>query len=86
MEVTHNESAHRFEHGAAHLDYVRRGERVFMTHTEVPEEFEGKGVGSSLARAALDWAREQGLKVVPHCPFVETWVKRHPEYSDLVEG
>lgn len=86
MEVTHNESAHRFEHGAAHLDYVRRGERVIMTHTEVPEEFEGKGVGSSLARTALDWAREQGLKVVPHCPFVETWVKRHPEYSDLVES
>jgi predicted GNAT family acetyltransferase len=85
VEVTHNESAHRFEHGSARLEYIRRGDRVFMTHTEVPEEFEGKGVASALARTALDWARQENLKVVPRCPFVKKYLERHPEYSNLVE-
>ena len=48
--------------------------------------FEGQGLGARLARFALDDARERGLRVVPLCPFIAAFVKRHPEYQDLVVG
>lgn len=60
----------------------RDGVRVF-THTEVDDAFEGQGVGSSLARGALDDARERDLKVKPECPFIRGWIEKHPEYDDL---
>ncbi len=87
--VRHNEAASRFEieaHGdVAHADYRRSGDTVTFTHTEVPQSMEGQGVGSALAKAALDWARETGSLVVPRCPFMAKWIERHPEYGDLVK-
>ena len=59
--------------------------RMIVTHTEVPPELEGRGVGNTLARAALDYARSEGLKVVPRCAFVSAFIRRHSEYQDLVE-
>jgi uncharacterized protein len=64
--------------------YQREGDRIVFTHTLVPPAIEGKGVGSKLIRAALDSARDQGLKVVPQCPFVAAYIERHPEYRDLL--
>jgi uncharacterized protein len=64
--------------------YERRPDRLVMTHTEVPEALSGRGVGSVLARGALDAIRAQGLKVVARCPFIASFIKRHPEYEDLV--
>lgn len=58
------------------------GVRVF-THTEVDDAFEGQGVGSALARAALDDVRERGMRIRPLCPFIRSYVERHPEYADL---
>lgn len=84
IKVTHNETGSRFEHGNAKLEYVRRGDAVYMVHTEVPPELEGRGVAGALARAALDFASEAGLRVVPRCPFVAAYIKRHPEYQRLV--
>ena len=49
-----------------------------------PPAIEGHGVGSKLVRGALDAARDQGLRVVPQCPFVAAYIKRHPEYEDLL--
>ncbi len=66
--------------------YVREGDRIRITHTVVEPEHEGAGVGSALARAALDGARSAGLRVVPQCPFVAAWIERHPAYADLVDG
>ena len=60
----------------------RDGVRVF-THTEVDDAFEGQGIGSSLARAALDDVRERGLRARVKCPFIRTYVEKHPEYADL---
>lgn len=61
------------------------GARVF-THTEVFDEFEGKGIGSALVRALLDDQRAAGRKIVPLCPFVARYVREHPdEYGDLVD-
>ena len=57
---------------------------VVFTHTEIDQAFEGKGFGSALARGALDAVRERGLAVQPLCPFFKGWIRRHPDYADLV--
>ena len=57
---------------------------IVFTHTLVPPEIEGRGVGSKLIRGALDSARDQGLRVVPQCPFVKAFIDRHPGYRDLL--
>ncbi|QWC86423.1 N-acetyltransferase [Nocardioidaceae bacterium] len=59
---------------------------VVMPHTEVDDAAEGHGVGSALAREALDDVRRQGLVVQPVCPFVAGWIERHAAYADLVAG
>lgn len=64
--------------------YRLRGERIVFTHTEVDPSYEGKGVGSALAKAALDDVRRRGLSMVLVCPFMTAYVQRHPEYADLV--
>lgn len=58
--------------------------RITFTHTEIDEAFEGRGLGSALARGALDAARERGLAVVPLCPFIRSWIAKHPDYVALV--
>ena len=64
--------------------YQREGDRIVFTHTNVPPEIEGRGVGSKLIRGALDAVRDFGLKVVPQCPFVAAYIEKHPEYRDLL--
>lgn len=66
------------------IEYRRNKQRIYYLHTKVPEELEGQGIASQMARFALELAREQGLKVSPHCPFVAAYIKRHPEYQSLV--
>lgn len=65
--------------------YHLRGGRHFFVHTEVDEEFSGRGLGTSLVEYALDDVRGQGGKVVPLCPLFAAYIKRHPEYDDLVD-
>jgi predicted GNAT family acetyltransferase len=71
------------EAGAAF--YLLDGHRVVFTHTEVPAELEGHGVASALVQWALDDVRRRNLRAVPRCPYVRTWLRRHPEYADLVD-
>ena len=88
LEVKHNQSDGRFEitleGQRAEVDYRRVGSQIIFTHTGVPPALEGQGIGSKLARTALDYAREQELKVVPLCPFIAGYINRHPEYQDIV--
>lgn len=88
FEVEHDAGRSRFvlraEGHEAVLDYQELTEKVVFTHTGVPGALEGRGVGSALARAGLEWARTAGKRVVPLCPFVAAYVARHPEYADLV--
>jgi predicted GNAT family acetyltransferase len=88
--VVVNEAEQRFElqldGRRAVLEYVRRGDRMYLVHTEVPEELEGRGYGTALARAALEHARREQLRVVPRCPFVRSFMERHPEYAELSAG
>jgi uncharacterized protein len=64
--------------------YRRRDGRIAFTHTEVDDALEGRGFGSRLAAAALEDAGRQALDVVPLCPFMASYIKRHPEYERLV--
>jgi len=71
--------------GEAEIAYTGpRDGVVALVHTEVPEESRGAGVGEAIASEALGWARASGLKVRPLCPFVAAFIRRHPEYQDLV--
>ena len=59
--------------------------RIVFTHTEVDDAYEGQGVGSTIARFALDDVRARGdLRVVPRCPFIRDWIEKHSDYQDLV--
>lgn len=64
---------------------IRDGQLVF-THTEVPDALSGRGIGSTLARGALDAARARGLPVVARCRFIAGFIQKHPEYQDVVGG
>jgi uncharacterized protein len=87
-EVINNEADGRFEihleGDVAYAEYRMTGRGIMFPHTLVPEKFEGKGVGGALARRALDWARAQDQLVLPTCPFISAWIKRHAAYHDLV--
>jgi hypothetical protein len=65
--------------------YHERGGRRFFVHTEVEPEYEGEGLGSTLARGALDDVRAMGMKIVPLCPFISAFIRRNPEYAELVD-
>ena len=69
---------------AGTIRYTREGDVVTLVHTEVDPAFEGKGLGSILVAGALDDVRAQGKLVHPLCPFVAAYIKRHPEYADVV--
>jgi predicted GNAT family acetyltransferase len=57
---------------------------ISLMHTEIEPAFEGEGLASRLARYTLDDARKRGLAVLPFCPYISAWIKKHPEYTDLV--
>jgi predicted GNAT family acetyltransferase len=90
-EVIDNPAEHRFElpieeSAIAAAYYSFAGERIVLTHTIVPKQFEGRGVASRLARGVFDAIRASGREVVLECPFMTAYYERHPEYSDIVFG
>ncbi|MBC9933441.1 GNAT family N-acetyltransferase [Chitinophaga qingshengii] len=90
MELTiqQNTTKHQFETvvdgHTAFIVYKLFPGGIAYIHTEVPPELEGKGIASQLAKYVLDYARENHLKVKPLCPYVHAYMKRHPEYNDLL--
>ncbi|MEO5902993.1 MAG: GNAT family N-acetyltransferase [Gemmatimonadaceae bacterium] len=88
--VRKNTTAKRFESEVdgelAVSNYTVRGNVIYFTHTEVPPSMEGQGIGKTLARAALDYARENHLRVVPRCQFISAFIDSHQEYQDLVDA
>jgi predicted GNAT family acetyltransferase len=90
LRVADNPEARQYQ---AHLgdrlvgfaEYRLAPGRVIFTHTVVDPDVEGQGIGSRLARGALDDVRVRGLQVTPFCPFIRAYIQRHPEYGDLVQ-
>jgi len=68
----------------AKIDYKLQQQQISFTHTEVPSELGGRGIASTMARFALDEAQTLGYQVVPLCPFIASYIKKHPEYKSLV--
>ncbi len=89
LTVQHNREDNRFEIQVeghlAELDYTLNGGVITFTHTGVPVALEGRGLGSKLARAGLDYARANGLKVVSTCWFINGYLDRNLEYQDLLK-
>ncbi len=87
--VRDNAARHRFELNAdghvAFSEYKRDGNLLTVMHTEVPAALNGRGIGSALVRGLLDIARAQKLKVKPLCPFVKSYIAKHPQYADLLD-
>lgn len=88
LAVINDEAASRFEARVegktAFLDYSRSPGEITLTHAETPEELEGRGIGSAMVRAALEFAREHNLTVIPRCPFTAWYIREHAEYQDLL--
>jgi predicted GNAT family acetyltransferase len=88
MDFSRNEIEHRFElavdGSTAFLEYRLDGTKLVLTHAEVPEAFEGRGVGSKLVKLTLQYARDEGLSVLPDCSFVRSYFERHPEERDVL--
>ncbi|WP_028924596.1 GNAT family N-acetyltransferase [Pseudonocardia acaciae] len=70
---------------AGFSEYRSRPGRIVFTHTEVDDAYQGRGLAGRLVRAALDRARRLELEVTPLCPYVANYIRRHPEYLDLVD-
>ena len=87
QQVLHVPSEERFELRAGTyvcvLNYRQAPGKMVIYHTEVPLPFEGHGLAARLTRAALAFARAEGLQVEPRCPYTEAYLRKHPEYSDL---
>lgn len=88
INITHQPDIGRFEAIVDGLrceaDYLLDGHIMRMTHTGVPAQLEGRGIAAALVKTALTWARAQGHQVDPICSYVRVYIKRHPEWQDLV--
>ena len=68
----------------AKIEYIKTQDKIFLTHTEVPKRLEGQGIGTELAKQVLEDIDKKELTLVPLCPFVALYIKRHPEWRKLV--
>lgn len=88
LPLNDNKEAQQFEldiDGAiAFIAYEAHNGDIALVHTEVPEALEGKGIGSVLALKTLEYIEAQGRKIIPLCPFVKSYIKRHPEWERIV--
>ncbi len=66
------------------IEYIKAQKQIFLTHTEIPNFLAGKGVGKELVKQALEDIKQKDLTLVPLCPFVALYIKRHPEWRKLV--
>lgn len=86
--VTNNQKQQQYEvhegDEIAILQYRLLQNKIALMHTEVPESLNGRGIAAALAHHALETARSSDQRVMVYCPYVAAYLKRHPEYNDLV--
>jgi predicted GNAT family acetyltransferase len=90
IEIANDEAARRWEARldgelAGYAEYLSGRGRIVFTHTVVEPHFEGRGIGTGLARTALDAAVARDLRIVPYCPFISAYLRRHHEYDEWVD-
>lgn len=87
-DIQHKPDQHRFETTIdgqlCVIDYQRDGNHLTLPHVGVAKALEGRGIAAQLTQTALDWARAEHCRVIPVCPYVQSWLRRHPEYQDLL--
>ncbi len=79
-----NQYEFHIDENIAKIEYIKAQNKIFLTHTEVPKELEGRGIGSLLIKKVFEDIQKQELTLVPLCPFVASYIKRHPEWKELV--
>lgn len=88
LSITKNIEKKRYEAALdgsfAFIDYLVAKDAVYLTHTEVPQAFEGKGIGSKLVVFALEDIEKNDQKLAPLCPFVAAYIRRHPEWKRIL--
>jgi uncharacterized protein len=86
--IENNYSEKRFEISVdgytAYVDYSMEGDVITFIHTKVPFPLSGRGIASTLANYALEYAKYKGWRVIPECPFIKSYIKRHREYESLI--
>jgi len=89
IEVVHNPERRRYElHDAGVIGFTRyrlAEDKVVFIHTEVDEAYSGQGLASKLARFALDDVRSSGRRIVPLCPYIASWLRKHHDFDDIVD-
>jgi predicted GNAT family acetyltransferase len=89
VEITDNKTSSRFEMkvdgNISYIEYMLAGNKIILTHTEVPVQLEGKGVASAMIKKVLMHVEGTDRKLVPLCPFVAAYIKRHPEWEKIVD-
>lgn len=88
LPLVDNQPAHNFEliveGGRAFIDYIKRDNIYLLVHTEVPEELEGKGIAAAMVEKTFNYLEAEGAKIKVYCPYVQVYLKRHPEWERLV--
>ena len=89
LEVTHNPANHTFEvwidGQLSKLDYIQDAKNFVITHVGVYPEHRGQGVAGKIVEAALGYAKEKSLRVVPMCSYAAAYIRRNPKYMELTE-
>lgn len=88
--LINNESENSFQvnvDGAvAFINYLKRGNSYYLIHTEVPEALQGRGIAGALVEKTLKHLEAGGFKMMPYCPYIQSYLKRHPEWNRMVAG
>ena len=89
VELIDNKEQHNFElwieNHRSFIDYKKKDNRVYLLHTEVPKELEGRGVAAALVEKTLQYLESNHLQLVPLCTYVQSFLKRYPEWNRLVD-
>ncbi len=88
VKLIHNEKENQFEKKiddfVAYIEYINKENKLYLTHTIVPKELGGRGIGTSLVRETLEEIEKLNFKIVPTCSFVVSFIERHPEWEKLL--